>query len=369
MKKSLLSILSCPECSSSLSLRVFKENELFSVQEIEEGLLTCTKNQEHWYIIAKYIPRMLSDSIKEFPKFEEQYKQNLPKPKNNQFPEESFKKLQEKTKRSFGFEWQKWNRFGWDDSVPLKVTRDIFDYKVLATKHELQGKLVLDAGCGNGRYTKIAREYGGEVVGIDLSQAIDEAFENFKGDPKAHFVQGDLFKLPFKKETFDFIFSNGVLMHTGDAKKAFISIASRLNNKGIITVHLYHKGNIIYEFNDWWLREITTRLPFRVIYSFSKGLAQVAKILPKNFVLYGLNAFFRIEPHEHYVFDWYTAPIATHHTYREVYGWLKEANLHLVADHNTTKYPWRKYIFPFQFLTVKAQKEPVKESLIKHTIY
>jgi SAM-dependent methyltransferase len=248
----------------------------------------------------------------------------------------------------------------------MDQTKAIFDYKVMMTPQELSGKLVLDAGCGNGRYTKIARDYGGEVFGVDLSGAVESAFENTKYDEKIHIIQSDLFKLPFRKETFDFVFSNGVLMHTGNARKAFLNLSTLLKNDGTITIHLYHKGNIIYECNDLWLRFITTRLPLSWVYTFSKAVAGIAKLLPKWFVEYGLNMFMRIESHPHYVFDWYTAPIATHHTYPEVYGWLKEADLHLIADHNTSKRPWRKWILPFFFLTVKAQKKPYAGP-VRHT--
>lgn len=366
MKLALLDHLSCPECESNLTLTTFKEGSESGEVEVEEGILTCSRT-DHWYIIVNYIPRMLPDAINDFPNFEKTYAAKLPSQKNNRISNNTFKALQEKTKESFGFEWQKWNRFGWDDEVPVQTTRAIFDYKVMFNKEELTGKLLLDAGCGNGRYTNIAREYGAEVVGIDLSRAVDEAFKNLKNDPKIHFVQGDLFKLPFKKRTFDFIFSNGVLMHTGDAKKAFLSLASRLNDHGKITIHLYHKGNIIYEFNDWWLRLITTRLSLKKAYTFSIFLTKIAKALPKKFVMYGLNMFFRIEPHEHYVFDWYTAPIATHHTYKQVYGWLRDAHVFLIADHNATRHPFRRLLFPFQFLTVKAGKDLVPLNEVQHT--
>lgn len=355
MKLSLLRTLACPECETPFTIEVFKAATDVNLEEIEDGILTCERN--HSYIITGFIPRMLPNMLIEFPEFSEKYKSRfLSKKIVEKTTYNKFENLQRKTKASFGFEWQIWNRFGWDKGVSLQQTRDIFNYKVLASKEELAGKLVLDAGCGNGRYTNIAREYGGEVIGIDLSRAVDEAFKNLKGERKIHFVQGDLFKLPFKKETFDFIFSNGVLMHTGNARLAFHSLVSRLSKNGTITIHLYHRGNPIYEFNDWWLRLITTHLPLSVVYQFSKLLAGIAYFLPKKFVIYGLNSLFRIEPHAHYVFDWYTAPIATHHTYKEVYDWVREEKLNLVADHNKTKYPWRRLVFPFQFLTVKASR-------------
>ncbi len=336
MKERLVQFLACPTCARDLSVSVNKTEGA----EIIDGLLRCTSGHE-WNITGG-VPRFLA-------------------------PASSLSKLQQKTIRNFGDEWKMWDDFGWSDKAASAVTLEIFRYKVLVERGELDGALVLDAGCGNGRYTKAARHFGGEVIGVDLSDAVDVAYHNMKDDDKVHIIQGDLFKLPLKKHVFDFIFSNGVLMHTGNAERAFASLVPHLKESGAITVHLYHRGNPIYEFNDWWLRAITTRLPLPVMYTIAKGIADIANALPKTFVDYGLNTLARIERHPHYVFDWYTAPIATHHTYPELYTWLKNNGLYLVKDHNATRYPWRKYILPFQFLTVKAQREkPVREP--EHTL-
>ncbi|QQG37888.1 MAG: methyltransferase domain-containing protein [Candidatus Kaiserbacteria bacterium] len=336
MKRRLLDFLACPTCASDLTLSAEKEEGA----EIIEGLLRCAKG--HAWRIAGGVPRFLA-------------------------PAAELSVLQQKTIRNFGDEWKTWDDFGWSDRGASDITIDIFRYKVLVEKGELAGKLVLDAGCGNGRYTKAARDFGGEVIGVDLSDAVDVAFRNMRDDDKIHIIQGDLFKLPLKKGVFDFIFSNGVLMHTGDARRAFLSLVPHLKIDGAITVHLYHKGNLVYEFNDWWMRAITTRLPLSMMYKAANAFTWVTTRLPKTFVDYGLNIFFRAERHPHYVFDWYTAPIATHHTYPEVYGWLKEAGLYLTHDHNITRYPWRRFILPFQFLTVRAQRQkPLKDP--EHTL-
>ena len=55
------------------------------------------------------------------------------------------------------------------------------------------------------------------------------------------FIQGDLYKLPFKKETFDYIIYLGVLQDTTNVKKAFKSIASFLKKGGKIYVDYYWK--------------------------------------------------------------------------------------------------------------------------------
>jgi SAM-dependent methyltransferase len=307
------------------------------------------------------VPRFLPEALARHSDFTQYYREHIESlaASTGAFVDiGSLTKLKRDTIRNFGSEWHTWGRFGWGDAVTLAQTKRIFDYKVMFTPEELHGKRVLDAGCGNGRYSKIALDYGGEVFGVDLSDAVDVAQENLGSNQKMHIVQGDLFKLPFKKEVFDFAFSNGVLMHTGNARKAFLSLIPHLTDKGSITAHLYHRGNFIYEIIDGGLRIITTRLPLSLMYTLSKIGAKVASWIPRSFLDQVINAFVRWEPHPHYIFDWYTAPIATHHTYPEVYGWLSEGELYLEKDHNATLHPFiRRFIVPFYFLTVRASKQ------------
>lgn len=78
-------------------------------------------------------------------------------------------------------------------------------------------KHALDAGCGSGRYSYALHEIGfGKVTGLDFSsQNITFAQEkiNAKGIAGCEFKTGNVVALPFESETFDFVFSNGVLHH------------------------------------------------------------------------------------------------------------------------------------------------------------
>jgi SAM-dependent methyltransferase len=82
----------------------------------------------------------------------------------------------------------------------------------------LERRIVLDAGCGGGRYTAAWRLLGaGHVVGVDASPiAIANAAARVRkaGLAGVQFHQGDVLALPFKDDTFDVVFSNGVLHHT-----------------------------------------------------------------------------------------------------------------------------------------------------------
>lgn len=77
MKKDLMEILACPICKNpELELFIFEENE----QEIENGLITCTKCRRY-YPIRKTIPIMLPDDLrkrKEDLEFLKSYQTKIP---------------------------------------------------------------------------------------------------------------------------------------------------------------------------------------------------------------------------------------------------------------------------------------------------
>lgn len=78
----------------------------------------------------------------------------------------------------------------------------------------LSGATVLDAGCGEGRWTGYLSSHAKKVIGIDSSPAsIKKAKRNVPG---ARFFVGDLTRLPFKDSSFDVVFLSLVLQHIVD---------------------------------------------------------------------------------------------------------------------------------------------------------
>ena len=57
-------------------------------------------------------------------------------------------------------------------------SRDTFAAKTGLGRKDLEGRLVLDAGVGSGRFAEIAADLGADVVGVDLSRAVEAAAEN-----------------------------------------------------------------------------------------------------------------------------------------------------------------------------------------------
>src|SRR3954452_7101798 len=94
------------------------------------------------------------------------------------------------------------------------------------TDDGVRGRMIVEFGCGPGRFLDVVRRRGGVAVGIDLSMAVEPARENFRDDPDVLIVQGDILNPPFKKGVFDFGYSIGVLHHTPDPAKGLESLSS-----------------------------------------------------------------------------------------------------------------------------------------------
>jgi SAM-dependent methyltransferase len=304
MRRRLLQLIACPACRGELTLISSDERG----EHIMKGELACACGRK--YPVTGGVPRLLAN-----------------------LSDDELAGLKQKTIEYFGYEWTEWSRYGWTDGDrPTDDEHKIFLAKTLLGPGELAGKIALDAGCGNGRYTYWASEGGAEVIAIDLGPAVDSAFRNVGARPNVHVVQGDLFHPPIRTGVLDVVFSIGVLMHTGDARRATAALALLLKPGGSLTVHLYHRGNPVYELNDALLRAVTTRMPIPALQRLSDGMSRVGLALDRLRLLGYANLLLRLHTDITGNFDWYAAPIATHHTYPEVFRWFAELGLEPVGD-------------------------------------
>jgi SAM-dependent methyltransferase len=110
----------------------------------------------------------------------------------------------------------------------------------------MKGGLILDIGCGVGQYSiKALRDYGPDrVVSVDLTRGVDvfrkivlAKYPELKS--RIVFVQASVFALPFRPETFDYVFSLGVLHHTGSTVEAIRKACSLVKQGGQINIWVY----------------------------------------------------------------------------------------------------------------------------------
>jgi 2-polyprenyl-3-methyl-5-hydroxy-6-metoxy-1,4-benzoquinol methylase len=112
---------------------------------------------------------------------------------------------------------------------------------------------VLEAGCGTGQLsnflaaTTASRYYAADMSLASLSLGKKFAVENRISG--VQYLQMNLFQPSFEPETFDIVISNGVLHHTYDTKKAFMSLSRLVRPGGYIVIGLYnHIGRLRTDF-------------------------------------------------------------------------------------------------------------------------
>ena len=240
---------------------------------------------------------------------------------------------------SFGFQWHRYQKTQLDHGE-VRQAEHHFLMKTALKPEELKGKLVLDVGCGMGRFAEVATRWGARVVGIDLSAAAEVAAKNLADRDFVAF-QADVFSLPFAPESFDVIYSVGVLHHTPDCEAAVKALAKYLKPGGILAVWLYSGYNKWYRFSDIYRRFTSKMKPktlhgilkvvVPVVYHTEQGLRRVPGVgRPLAGFLHHVVPVNRQKTAEARMldtFDWYSPKYQSKHTYEEVFGWYRDMGM------------------------------------------
>ncbi len=330
MKKLLQDLLVCPKCGDSLTVKPNRQEGA----NIIEGQLNCRCGMV--YPIVNSIPRILSSNFENEPV--------------------TVKKAKEKTQKSFGYQWTEFSKMSND------FKKNFFNYIKPVKASFFLGKFGLDAGCGFGRHLFNAAQLGAEMVGLDMSAAIDSSYKNTKHLNNVHLVQADMYFPPIQIKSFDFIYSIGVLHHLPDPEAAFKKLLTLLKPNGAIFIWVYSKKRKITNFFLEILRKITTRMPFWLL----KALCFAASIFEWIFLIQPYKLFQKLPgfkwiadklifPHiklyAQYPFqvvyaDWFdrlSAPIRFYYNEKELLGWFKRAGLVNIKISPTGLYGWRGY--------------------------
>jgi SAM-dependent methyltransferase len=225
LKSSLLQYLACPGCGAELECRA----DLVEGPEVLEGSLTCRGCHTSFPIRAG-VPRLLP----------------------------ALSSPESATASAFGTQWKLLGELS-------GVFRQEFDsYLHPLTAADLRDLVVLDAGCGMGKFSLAAVEGGAAVViAVDLSDAVDVAHAHLRRFAGAHVVQASIYALPFRPRSFDFVFSIGVLHHLPDPERGFRRLAPlvRPGGRALAWVYALEGNEFFARWLDPWRARLFSRLP------------------------------------------------------------------------------------------------------------
>lgn len=158
-------------------------------------------------------------------------------------------------------------RYDWEKRIPHKeFTKDFYleiDKRFFADAREyllhenipfdsfidfdfLKDKDVLEIGIGNGSHAQLLAKYSKSFMGIDITdysvKSVSERMKIF--GLKANIFQMDAEHLDFNDNSFDFVWSWGVIHHSSNTEKILKEIQRVLRPGGKAIIMVYYRG--------WW---------------------------------------------------------------------------------------------------------------------
>jgi len=154
--------------------------------------------------------------------------------------------------QSFGFQWRARDSGVFETDTLYGLTKEqelsnFFNaYGIRPV--DLRGKTVLDAGCGDGALLELISGHGAEIVGMDINTSVSVAYRRCKRLPNVMILQGDIFQPCFQAESFDFVWCEGVVVHTPSPEKAFRRVSRLVKPGGRLYLWVYPSDRLsIYQ--------------------------------------------------------------------------------------------------------------------------
>ncbi len=234
---------------------------------------------------------------------------------------------------------QSWNNL---PAGSIYTYEQFIDWLAPLTKDDVQGKKVLELGCGNASLLMHMADWEPILLaGVDLGDSVETARQNMSALPFKNWqiIKADL--VNFTSDCFDIVYCIGVLHHLQEPERGFSAVISNVKPGGRFHVWVYARegnGLIIYLVDPlrkivsrclpWWLIKYGLATPLAVPFF---GYAKILYWLPRwkllrRLPLYNYSrwiakrefVFFR-----HVAFDQLITPQTTYLSRQTIESWLK----------------------------------------------
>lgn len=286
MQYELLTYLRCPLSKTVLRLELISEFQRdyqgCLVTEVFEGLLYSETGLV--FPIVDGIPRMQIEAAQDHAGFMAKHlglqaRMDMERLHGMLIMEAANKN--KRSKESFALEWsllrtEKQDQLWHQD---LSGLLDTFLSEMGEPATSIAGKTVIDVGCGHGLMTSRIAGIAGLAIGVEFSKAVEMAYRR-NMCPNAWYVQADLRYLPFTEDSFDLLYSSGVIHHTDDTERSFHLVERLVKKGGRICLWLYHPRKSLLHGISLAVRQVTKRLPLAMSYPLLRFL-----VLPFTFTV------------------------------------------------------------------------------------
>ena len=170
----------------------------------------------------------------------------------------------QETVDSFGEEWNRFKSFSEEE---IKSAGDSY-FDIVTAEMLNKNSVALDIGCGTGRWSKYISARAKFVEAIDPGDAVRAAVPFVKSNKNIRVSQAGYGNLPFEKESFDFVFSLGVVHHLPDTQAAIQEAAGMVKKGGWLLLYIYYNLDNRGSF-------------FKIIFSLSNFFRKIISKFPK----------------------------------------------------------------------------------------
>lgn len=157
-----------------------------------------------------------------------------------------------------------------------------FDDEDALARHLRQSPVIFDAGCGLGYkaawFARLAPE--SLVIGMDFSDAAQQAARLYADLPNLFFIQGDIADTGFADGSIDYVSCDQVIMHTEDPERTFAELARVTRPAGgQLGCYFYAKKALPRELLDDHFRRHCAELSREDLWAMSEQLTELGRRL------------------------------------------------------------------------------------------
>jgi len=183
---------------------------------------------------------------------------------------------------AFGLQWNEYRTTQLDSHTGLTISRDRLTRLLGGSLEVVSGKMVLEAGCGAGRFSEILLEAGAHLQAVDLSTAVEANYANCCHFPHYSVCQASILELPFAPEQFDIVICIGVIQHTPNPEETMAALCRQLKQGGMLVIDHYTYG-YASTLSRRMLRALLLKTPKTFSLDFCKTLTNLLWPLHKLF--------------------------------------------------------------------------------------